>query len=334
MKILLCFILLTFKVHSTKVDIIKPLLTKYGQEVNNGKAKGVTSFIVLKNDKLLIESYSPTTSKHDKQDVRSVTKSITALLIGQAIESGIIPNEHTLVSTFGVSSRSFSNIKISDLLTMRTGLACDDWVPASIGNEDKMYQSPNWAEFFLALPLSHETGKHFSYCTGSAIYLGHILNNNLENNLASWANKNLFSQLNIIDFHWSKTPYNIIDTGGHLYIKPLDLAKFGQLILNNGTFKGRKIIPSSWIKKMLTAHTKVYERPFHYGFWWWLTIPNDVSETKDRQADLIFAWGNGGQYLFVSPKHQLIFVFTGTNYNTREMLRPQLLVKEWLALLP
>ena len=46
--------------------------------------------------------------------------------------------------------------------------------------------------------------------------------------------------------------------------------------------------------------------------------------------ELIFAWGNGGQYLFISPKHQLIFVFTGTNFNSREMLKPQRKVKEWL----
>lgn len=309
-------------------------ISEYAREVQNGKENGVTSFIVFQNDKVLHESYAPTVNRNDLHDLRSVTKSISALLITKAIEDEILPHRETKILTLidqdERNNSAFSNIRINDLLTMQTGLACDDWVPASLGNEDKMYLSANWVTFFLSLPVSHEAGKHFSYCTGGAIFLGHVLNSALNNNLESWAEDKLFTPLEIKKYKWSKTPYGELDTGGHLYMKPIDLIKIGQLILNKGSYQKKRIISSKWIKRITSVQTKVYERPYHYGYWWWLDIPQNIQPNEESKPNLIFAWGNGGQYLFISPKHDIIFVFTGTNYNDKEMLLPQKHVKNWL----
>jgi CubicO group peptidase (beta-lactamase class C family) len=214
---------------------------------------------------------------------------------------------------------------------MRTGLACDDWVPSSLGNEDKMYQQKNWLHFFLALPQSHEVGSHFSYCTGGAILLGHILNDKLHGKIRQWADQRLFSKLNIADYHWSSTPNGQLDTGGHIYMKAVDLVKIGQLLLNNGRYSNQQVIPAAWVEKLFTAQTRVYERPYHYSYWWWLK--SKKLSQKDTKNLFMFAWGNGGQYLFVIPKQKMVIVFTGSNFNSREMLKPQIKVIEWLQLL-
>lgn len=308
-------------------------INQYAKKVITGAEKGVTSFIVIKNNQRLVSSYAPNYTNDTQHDLRSVTKSITALLLGQAIQEQLIADEQSAIksllpSTAFTTSPAIQNLSIIDLLTMRTGLACDDWVPSSLGNEDKMYLQNNWPKFFLALPASHEKGKHFSYCTGAAIVIGHILNNKLNGNLAQWVDQRLFSKLNVTDYKWTKTPYGEIDTGGHLYMKAEDLAKFGQLVLNQGRYNNQQVIAKSWIDKLFTAQTKVYERPYFYSYWWWLSSDNTANNRK--QKPYLFAWGNGGQYLFIIPEHKLVMVFTGTNFNSKEMLKPQRKVKEWL----
>ena len=337
MKYILLIWLISSYSDGAELGKIETLLKQYAAHVNQGNEQGVTSFLVYKNKQRLFESYAPTYHANSTHDLRSVTKSLTAILVGIAIEENIFPKPTEKVTPYinsiGANNTSFKHITFGDLLTMRTGLACDDWVPASLGNEDKMYLSPNWAKFFIALPLSHETGKHFSYCTGGAVLTGHLLNQALNNDFEGWSKQILFSKLDITNFKWSKTPYGVVDTGGHIFMTARDLAKIGQMILNKGNFNGQQIVASHWINEITTSHTKVYERPYEYGYWWWLLPSNTTQNNTTAEPELIFAWGNGGQYLFISPKHQLIFVFTGTNFNSREMLKPQRKVKEWLGAL-
>lgn len=337
MKYLLLVYLISCYSLGSDFTKIESRLKQYATSVSQGKEEGVTSFLVYKNNLRLFEHYAPNYNANDTHDLRSVTKSLTAILVGIAIEQGLFPktteNITPYINNIAANNTHLKQITFSDLLTMRTGLACDDWVPASLGNEDKMYLSANWAKFFIDLPFSHTPGKHFSYCTGGAVLVGHLLNQTLNNDFESWSKQYLFSKLNISNYKWSKTPYGVVDTGGHIFMTPRDLAKIGQLILNNGKYNEQQILPSYWLDKMTSSHTKVYERPYEYGYWWWLLPPKKTLNNITKKAELIFAWGNGGQYLFISPKHQLIFVFTGTNYNSRKMLLPQLKVKKWLSLI-
>jgi CubicO group peptidase (beta-lactamase class C family) len=331
----LIFILFITQTCCAEQNLFKQKVNRYAKDVALGKQTGVTSFIVVQNNQPLVTSYAPDYSETSKHDLRSVTKSITALLIGRAVDEKLLPNEKVLIksllNTSPSTTSAFNQIRINDLLTMRTGLACDDWVPSSLGNEDKMYQEKNWSDFFLSLPQSHEVGSHFSYCTGGAILLGDILNNKLHGKLQQWADQRLFSKLDIVDYRWSKTPYGEIDTGGHIYMKSADLIKIGQLLLNQGRYNNQQVVPTSWVEKLFTAQTKVYERPYFYSYWWWLNTK--AQDEKNLKTQYIFAWGNGGQYLFIIPKHQVVIVFTGLNFNSRAMLKPQLKVKEWLKIL-
>jgi CubicO group peptidase (beta-lactamase class C family) len=322
--IVLSCLLLTPLIHADVLSDIE-------QELKSGKHKGVTGAILMVGDNVLLETSSSGKSVNKKVDIRSATKSITSLLIGKLIEEGKLKSVKTKVATilpdefaFLPKDSSKRKITIEDILTMRTGLACNDWVPASLGQEDKMYRTDDWARFILEMPMAYEVGEHFSYCTGGVVLLGRVIAKLSGLTVPEYADKILFSPLGIENAKWEQTPKGYTDTGGHLRLSLHDLHKIGRMMLANGVFEGTQVINKKWIVKSTKEHTRIYERREQYGYLWW----RNQAEVNGQQLTLIYAHGNGGNFIFIIPELELVAAFTGTNFGKREQFIPLQLLSQ------
>lgn len=296
-----------------------------------GKYEGITGGMASVSGEVLFESYAPGYSASRTHDIRSATKSITALLIGELIKDGSLKSEKVKLSKllpdeFAHIQKSDPrrDITIKDALTMRTGLACNDWAPASVGHEDKMYNTRDWAEFLLTKPLAYERGKHFSYCTGGVVLLGRVIQKLSGMSVPEFAEHRLFTPLGITGARWEKTPKGYTDTGGHLRLKLDDLHKIGQLVLANGKWSNTQIIDADWLKKATKEQTNIPERREKYGYLWW----RDSGEVKGTKVTLLYAHGNGGNFIFIVPELNLVASFTGKNYGKRTQFIPNQIVAQ------
>lgn len=304
------------------------------EAIRSGVHPGIDGLIVSRNAVLLADAAASTLPAVGR-DIRSATKSITALLVGIAIDRGSIPSVDTpvvdLLPEYADALRTDprkARIRVRDLLTMRSGLDCDDWDRASPGHEDRMYRRRDWLAFWAAVPMRDEPGTRFSYCTGNAVALGRIVEIASGQTLSAFAEAALFEPLGIRDAQWATWKRGSrIDSGGHLRIGPDGLRRIGQLLLDGGEAGGRRIVSEAWRDAMTTEHAQVPGQSQRYGYLWWLDATTSPSQPRAR---LWMAWGNGGNFLIVVPELDAVVVFSGTRYNRPDALEPLLWFRDRL----
>ncbi|WXG42574.1 MAG: serine hydrolase [Promethearchaeati archaeon SRVP18_Atabeyarchaeia-1] len=272
------------------------------------------SFIVVRHGYVVCEEYWHGMYYGLLHHLQSAGKSITSILIGIAIDKGFIRNVSQRVVDFfpgwqiaNLDSRK-RNMTLWHLLTMTTGLAWDEWtLPYSDYRNSfhAMYDSGNWAQYFLNLPMAFQPGEKWVYCSGASLLLGVIIQQTSNYSVASFARKFLFDPIGVGDVAWDTALGGYYDTAGGLYMTPRDMAKVGYLMLNNGTWNGEEIVSAGWVaestKTSLRQHmTNPIVADFvGYGYQWW-TYP---------LIDGYFASGYGGQHIYVVPYLDLVVVF-------------------------
>lgn len=269
---------------------------------------GVHSVVLVHHGQLILEAHDRANRADKPHDLRSATKSITALLTGIAIDQGQLDRTTPLPSA--VANPARPDMTVEDLLLMRPGLACDDRDRRSPGFEERMYRRRDWLAFWRELPPAPFKGSR--YCTAGVVALGGAIAVGTGQDVPAFADQHLFGPLGINNAQW-QTFSGGTDTGGHLRLTARDLAKVGQLILNRGEWEGKRLVSAEWIEAMTTPQTTVDDQP--YGYLVWLGSYGGLS--NDAHPLWQFR-GNGGQYVFILPDHQLVAAFTGGAYNRPE----------------
>ncbi len=276
----------------------------------------INSFLLIKDHKLLLEEYYNDRTIGTPQDLRSVTKSIISILMGIAVDKGFVTSIDDPIQKYLPNiqptknlSPSKEQITIRHLLTMSTGLDCNDWDKKSKGQEDKVYKKKDWIQYTLDLPMIEKPGVTSTYCTMGVVIAAQIISNASNMPLYQFAKQFLFTPLGINNVVWKHTSKKeVIDVAKRIQMTPRDMAKIGLLLLHNGKWNNSQIVSKDWIKESLTAHTKISN--IDYGFLWW-TIPFGSKTAK-------VATGNGGQYIMIFKDLHLIAIFTGNAYNSQE----------------
>ncbi len=288
------------------------------QRTANGEFPYVEGIVIVRHSGLVAESYYHGYGPDRPHDIRSATKSITSLLIGIAIDQGKLSLDTSVVSFFPEYrpaagwDAGHRELRVRDLLTMRTGLDCDDDVDASPGNEGRMYPTGDWAKFFLEIPDAPEhAGEKFSYCTAGVALLGELLARAVHRPVASYAEEQLWKPLGISGATWRLTPSGGAMTGGNLELTPRQMARIGRLMLDHGKANGKQIVSAGWVEQSCAAQVDEAESRTRYGMLWWLRNPL----TDDPSLPSCHASGNGGQKIFVFPTADLVVVFTGSSFN-------------------
>ncbi len=258
--------------------------------------------------------YHPFYQHTDMHTMQSVSKTITSITFGIArtrneftasLDAPILQflGGHKIANLDDRKKR----ITLRHLLTMTAGLewhedlAYDD--PRN--SADIMEASHDWVQYVIDQPMADEPGKTFVYNSGATILLAQIFKKVTGKNLDEYAAEHLFKPLNMRYF-WKHSPTGLPDTEGGLYLSAHDLAKIGQLFLKSGTWEGKDVVSSAWIKDSVAPHVTVPGGNWKYGYQWWLqpigSSPEDITW---------FARGFGGQQLIVLPEYDIVAVFTG-----------------------
>ena len=283
------------------------------------KENKIHSILLLKNDQLIIEEYFKGYLPNQPHDLRSATKSIRSILMGIAIEKRFIENVDDPISKYLKSPIQNKNIDerkdritIKQLLTMSSGLDCNDWDKNSKGQEDKIYRKNDWLQYAVDLPMVNEPGSVSNYCSIGTVMLAEIISQSSGLTIDKFAEKYLFGPLGITNVNWGHTSKKeVIPSAKRLYMTSRDMAKIGQLILNDGKWNGDQIISEKWVKESTTMKTKISGND--YAYLWW-NIPFKLNErlTVSKTAS-----GNGGQYIIIIPEIDMVAIFTGGAYNSK-----------------
>ena len=285
--------------------------------------------IVEHNGKLVYEQYLEGTDEnwgsslgsvkytHDRRhDLRSISKSVTALLLGIALgdDFQIALNQPVLdflPDHAGGASPGFEKVTLHHLLTMTAGF---DWnemdVPYSNSRNDEIQlylNSANPIEFIVKKPMRQSPGETWYYNGGTTMLLAAVINRITGRSFLDYADEKFFKPLNISDYEWHgeqiwNQGYPAVASG--LRLRARDLAKIGSLMLHNGKWNSRQIVPQEWISTSFVRHTEQsnskwsFDGVYGYSYQWWHGEFDGRWGTFTALAGL----GYGGQRLFIVPE--------------------------------
>lgn len=260
----------------------------------------------------------------DLHSLQSVTKSVTSAALGIAMDEGLLGGVDIPVMPFFASYAPYitdarkESTTLEDFLTMRSGLL---WIETGGYSGDlhstiQLEASDQWIRFVLEQPTDTIPGTHFQYNDGVSVLLGKILREATGQRADEWVQERLFEPIGITNFFWKLTPDGEADTEGGLYLSTEDLARIGYLFLRGGEWNGRQVVPRQWVEAS-TAPVVPDVNPGNdqpdsgYGYQWW--VPD-----HENGATRVFAGkGYGGQFVLVSPEHDIVAVFNGWNIHGR-----------------
>jgi CubicO group peptidase (beta-lactamase class C family) len=290
------------------------------------KFENIHAILIVKDGLLVFEEYFYHYSIENRHNLASVTKSITSLLVGLAIEQGYLEGVGEKVLPYfpeylplQQGSEWKERITIENLLTMRHGIACDDWDPDSVTYYKHNFENnqPDTVEATLDLPMETLPGMLYSYCSASTVVLGGVLSKVTGTTIPRFAEQYLFDPLGIGFAAWRSLPGGWTDTCGDLEMRPRDMARLGQLMLQAGNWNGKQIIPADWIDQSIQEHVPLeFNQTWGngYGYLWWLSdVPIAGTSVHSFAAS-----GAGGQVITIFPDLNMVIVITGGNYQNDE----------------
>lgn len=233
-------------------------------------------------------------------NVKSVSKTIVALLTGIAIDRGVIAGvDQPVLPLLGRApfGDTRDDLTIGNLLTMQTGLGS-----TSGGNYGAWVSSRDWVEYVLNQPAEGQPGGRFIYSTGGWHVLGAALSRASGLNLHRMAQGWLGNPLDIAIPPWIADPQGRYLGGNDMAISPPALARIGDMVLNGGTLNGKRVVSSAWLDASMRPRTRSPFSGDQYGYGWFLT-------RYDRQP-AAYARGYGGQLLAIVPGRGLSVAIT------------------------
>jgi CubicO group peptidase (beta-lactamase class C family) len=295
------------------------LLEGLRTHAREGAFPNLHAILIVRDGRLVFEEYFNGFERETRQFTASVSKSVGSMLLGIAIDRGLLPElaERGVETPLPDALPEYADLlaepdkrdlTLQHVLTMSAGLEWDeqshpysdprnDWIRAS-GSDDPV-------GFVLRRPVVTEPGTAFNYNGGLSIALAHLVERGAGVSADRFAEQYLFGPLGITDYVWEHLPNGITDTDGGLHLRPRDMAKLGQLYLDGGMWRGTRVVSESWVRESTREHLVTEGQP-NYGYQWWC---GDF-HFGDRSAFTYLASGHGGQKIYVFPDLDLVVVLT------------------------
>jgi CubicO group peptidase (beta-lactamase class C family) len=294
----------------------------------------IHSMLVAHRGRLVLEEYFFGTDREMTHDIRSAGKTFGSVMLGTAMQRGVSISPDTHIYPLLSAMGPFANpdprkdqITLTDLMTHTAGLECNDNDDNSVGNEGRMAsqtEQPNWWKYTLDLPMAHDPGQRYAYCSANENLVGAAITTATHTWLPEWFDRTIAQPLQFGRYYWNLMPNGEGYLGGGAFMRPRDLLKLGQAYLDGGVWNGRRIVSADWVRQSTTARIEVspattgltqeefenFYVPAQDGYAWHLA----QTHANGRDYATYMATGNGGQLLIVIPECDLAVVFTGGNY--------------------
>jgi CubicO group peptidase (beta-lactamase class C family) len=262
--------------------------------------------------------WHPHYRRGDLHTLQSVTKTITSVVIGTAVQRGEFPSLDTPVLSFFDTTKVKNiddrkrRLTIRHLMNMAGGFDWNENLPYADPRNDAvvMEASYDWVGFTIDKPMAREPGAMFNYSSGETELLAHIFRRATGVDIEEYAARHLFAPIGITRWFWKRTPAGLVDTEGGLYLEATDVARIWHLFARGGAWEGRRIVSADWVRASTTPAIRASNRAGAPGYslkWWLQPDPRDTTR---------FVWagsGFGGQLPYLFPDLDLIVVFNGWN---------------------
>lgn len=294
----------------------------------NENYPNIYSLLVIRHGYLIYEKYYQGMNENNANPVYSVTKSVMSALTGIALQEKLIQGVDQKNSEFfpeyftQIDDIQKNEITIKNVLTMTGGLESIDTDYYSY------FTSGDWLSYAINKPLTDNPGEKFVYNTGLTHFLSGIITKTSEMSTKDFADKYLFSCIGVSVDNWVSDNNGYYGGGYGISMKPVDMAKFGYLYLNNGLWDGKQIIPKEWIeestRKQVSANIDM-----DYGYLFWLQTIQDKVHNKEYftyRGD-----GAGGQKIMVIPDLDMVVVITANeNSSSNDNTDTQDVITEYI----
>jgi CubicO group peptidase (beta-lactamase class C family) len=269
------------------------------------------SLIVVRNNKLVAEAYARNLNdRYQKRQIQSVTKCITSLVFGIARDMNYFTDLDQKL--YDIVPSAFDNdvrkrgITLRHLLTMNSGL---DFNNEDFADELFMQKQKDVMKIILAKPLFAQPGQVYDYRDCDPQLLSGAIHSKTGMTLDEMAENKLFGPLGIADYYWERNEDGDSWASEALFMRPRDMAKIGQLVLNKGKWNGKQLVSQDWIDQCTSTQSNPNAgQPdnvrFSFGFYWRIQ-PNHVAFEAN---------GAGGQQILIIPDKNLVIVFACEPY--------------------
>jgi CubicO group peptidase (beta-lactamase class C family) len=279
-------------------DLLEEML-----EITNKRSWDVDHISIIRHGYMVFDVSRGSYEAENPHQIYSCTKSVVSILVGIAVDQGLIPGVDTpLTELFpdreidNLDSRKQS-INLDHLLSMTAGFECRDSYLYQWRGLNEMMASDDWTQHVLDLPMEHDPGTHFEYCNGVSNLLSASIQQAAGTQTALFAEEYLFGPLGIEEYFWATDPNGVTLGFSDLYLKPADMARIGYLYLHGGIWEEQQIISQEWVTASSTPQIPATLQD-GYGYQWWID-----------DAGYYMALGYRGQFIFVLPDYDMVVVF-------------------------
>ncbi|MFT6987554.1 MAG: CubicO group peptidase (beta-lactamase class C family) [Psychromonas sp.] len=288
------------------------------------------SLIIYQDGKLVVEQYFNGYSRNDPHQIQGVGTSLTSLLVGSLITEGKIADVNAPIVEYLPEYKQLltgdkAKITLANFMDMAAGIEWNEWrVPYTdpANTRSKEMESDDAVAFVLSLPMKHEPGKDFSYSGGYVSVVGTVISNlSQQPTAADYAKNGPLKALCFEDAYWHKQKDGKTNTAGGGMMRPIDMLKVGQLMLDDGQWQGQQLIDKQWVADSRDRTINTYNSK--YGYFWL----HDDAFVLDNVTNYpyVHASGWGGQEIVIMKELDLVVVTSASNYDSRgkvnEMLR-------------
>ncbi|MGH9383278.1 MAG: serine hydrolase domain-containing protein [Vicinamibacterales bacterium] len=264
------------------------------------------SLLISSNGQLVFERYYRGARADRPTNIKSASKSVISALVGIAIDRGLLKGVSQPVQEFfpGIWSKAVDASKrpitVEQLLMMQSGLQS-----TSSRNYGAWVRSANWVQHALSRPLIRPPGTEMDYSTGNSHLLSAILQKVSGATTRDFAQRFLATPLGFTLSDWPRDPQGVYFGGNEMLMTPRQMIAFGELYLRNGVAKGQRVVSASWIATSMIPRGRSRWNDREYGYGWW------IRQLGGRPT--FYAWGYGGQFIFVVPSLDLVVVTTSAS---------------------
>jgi CubicO group peptidase (beta-lactamase class C family) len=275
------------------------------------KLPRLRSLLVSWRGEIVVERYFGGARATQPANIKSASKSVISALVGLAVSRGLITSvDQKITDYFPELAKDRDprkrDITIEDLLTMRSGLES-----TSGRGYGAWVQSANWVRYVLARPLVADPGTRVDYSTGSSHLLSAVIAKASKVSTWQFAQEQLARPLGFSLARWTQDPQGVFFGGNEMLMTPRQMVRFGELYEREGRAGDRQLLPKAWIEKSIVPRGRSrWGSDREYGYGWW------IRDLGGRPA--YYAWGYGGQFIFVIPDQDLVVVTTSRSDVSRE----------------